>query len=545
MTDAKERVKAWLMELALLVEVGEDPSERCYAYFSQEPALGMMLVDILASLEDKNTDEERTFYSACIFSLDVCVSQLQSAFENGNKGSGKTLTQLMTHLAVALSTSGHDLTFWLPILNAFYEVHVDLTSELKQAYLALVHEDETTLPEDDIAHLNSIRDLIHELSDLSVFDIAENFFAQSYAMPADFFIDLMMDLFSMEEGQDIGLLALLHPRADVRDVVVDTLDELLPRVVLSSSSLSRLQVIKNWYPDDLKGALNRWLKEQRKKGVVFQQDNPARMIRIQATEVDGGGAQGLFIHIKRGREHRLCGLLFKVGLGIKDAWLTAPMGSAEVARYYDDVFQETVMLREVDMAYLMTMTQHFLATTLQQGAMPDLHLLEIQEELGVHFVPEPLDVSFIMEQLAVEIIPFTGDVVEASLKRTRSWPKNKRFTESWYVENAQIDKIVNRCCSFVDGVKVCRFDEAMADVFEHEMETKRSHWAFHFLWIALWLKAKKRKNEKMWQDGFLIAHVIHEGRPLHEIPIMQAICRQSVINSIETMHERRTHLTQE
>ena len=150
-----------------------------------------------------------------------------------------------------------------------------------------------------------------------------------------------------------------------------------------------------------------------------------------------------------------------------------------------------------------------------------------------------------MNQLAIEITPFTSDTLLLSLKRSQKWPKNKRFTESWYVENAQIDKLVNRCCSFVDGVKVCRFDEAMDDVFKYEMETRREHWMFHFLWIALWLKSKKRKNEKSWEDSFLIAHVIETGRPLHEIPIMQAICRQSVINSIETMHERRTHLTQE
>ncbi len=545
MSETIAQVKRWLEELVILVNDGEDPSSRCYAYFSQEPELGVELVKIIASLDEKEMDDERTYYSACIFALDVCVSQLQSAVENGNKLAGKTLDHLMLNLANALETSGHDLSFWLPILNAFYDVHAELSFELKQAYLDLVHEDETAAPEDDIAHLNSIRDLIHELSDLSVFDIAENFFAQSYAMPADFFMDLMMDLFSMEEGQDIGLLALLHPRADVREVVFEALEGLLPSVVLSSASLSRLQAIKAWYPPYLQDEINYWVKAQRKKEVVFLKDSPARILRIQATEVDGGGAQGIFIHIKRGRDNRLCGLLYKEGVGVKDAWLTSTMGNAEVIRYYDEVFHDTVMLRDVDLSYLITMTNHFLAMTIQADLMPDLHLLEIQEELGVHFAAEVLDHTTLMNQLAIEITPFTSDTLVLSLRRSQKWPKNKRFTESWYVENAQIDKLVNRCCSFVDGVKVCRFDEAMDDVFKYEMETRREHWMFHFLWIALWLKSKKRKNEKSWEDSFLIAHVIETGRPLHEIPIMQAICRQSVINSIETMHERRTHLTQE
>ena len=135
--------------------------------------------------------------------------------------------------------------------------------------------------------------------------------------------------------------------------------------------------------------------------------------------------------------------------------------------------------------------------------------------------------------------------MQESFKRSKTWPKNKRFTESWYIENSQIDKVVNRCCSFIDGVKVCRFNEAIKAVFAEEMELNRERWLFHFLWIALWVKVKARKNEKIWQDGFFIAHAIHTGLPLDTIPIMHEICHQSVVNSIETMQERRTHLNRQ
>src|SRR3546814_12999885 len=72
--------------------------------------------------------------------------------------------------------------------------------------------EEELISEDEVDHLNSIREMIAELSDLSVFDIAENFFAQSYAMPADFFTDLILDLYSIEEGQDIALLTRSEER---------------------------------------------------------------------------------------------------------------------------------------------------------------------------------------------------------------------------------------------------------------------------------------------------------------------------------------------
>ena len=82
----------------------------------------------------------------------------------------------------------------------------------------------------------------------------------------------------------------------------------------------------------------------------------------------------------------------------------------------------------------------------------------------------------------------------------------------------------------------------MDAVFSEEMESQRDQWIFHFLWIAIWARSKARKNEKIWQDAFLIAYALHTGMPIKSIPIMREICHQSVLNSIETMHERRTHL---
>jgi len=546
MSESIEQLKAWITDMAALIEKDEDPNPEFYTYFLQEPILALSLVDLINELDEHQLDDTRGYYSACIFALDICVAQLQSAIEGGNKLADKTMNQLMDYMAKTIVGGKHSLSFWLPILNAFYEVHVELSNDLKNAYLDLANNEDDLSPEEELSHLDSIRDLIKELSDLSVFDITENFFAQSYAMPPDFFADLVADLYSIDEGADIALLTLLHPKQDVRDVVVATHEHLLTNVTLSSVSLSRLQAIRNWYPPNYHAQFNRWIKEQRKKGVVFM--NPSTTttaLRLKASEVDGSGAQGIFVHLKKNRKHRLCGLLFKQNVGIKDAWITPDISRADVSQYYDEAFDDSVMLRDVDMSYLLMMTGHFLAITVDQGSMPDLHLLEIQEELGFYFLPKRLDIDYLIEQLGVQISPFTPETMRESLKRSKSWPKNKRFTESWYVENFQVDKLVNRCCSFVEGVKICRFEEAMQAVFTQEMELHREHWLFHFLWITLWLKSRSRKNERSWQDSFFIVYAIQSGVPLDSIPIMQEICRDSVFNSIDTMQERRTHLNQE
>lgn len=546
MTNKTELLHRLIAEMAVLIERNDDPDPQLYAVFFQHPEYSLELINLLNTLDEEMIHDGPPIYSACVFALDICVAQLQAAVDANNKITAKLLVQLMNHLAEVIKSNTHTLSFWLPVLNAFYEVHVELTQELKDAYFDLANEEDDSVEElDQFAHLDSIRDLIHELSDLSIFDIAENFFAQSYAMPADFFADLIVDLYSIEEGQDIALLTLLHPKADVREIAFATLDQLMDKVKLTSVSLSRLQVIKYWFAESYRPAFDRWIKTQRKKGVVFEPEPTPAKMEFKATEVDGTGSQGLFIHVRKNRKNRLCGLLLKYEMGLRDAWITPIIPAAEVAEYYQQAFAESVTLREVDLSYFQLMVEHFLAVTIEKGDIPYLHFLEIQELLGIRLRPTKLDLDYLFDQLSVQITPFTQEIIQESLQRSKSWLKSKQFTESWYIENPLIDKIVNHNSSFIDGVKVCRLADAMEDVFTDEMELNRKKWLFHFIWIALWVKAKHRKNEKIWQDSFLIAHTIREGHPLKDIPVMKEICHQTVINSVETMQERRTHLNQE
>ncbi|PJD92429.1 MAG: hypothetical protein CK424_05865 [Legionella sp.] len=543
MSPSMKKINQWITTIAGFIQQDQDIPTDCYGNFMDSPELAIQIIDVIEGLDERRVDANPSRYTACIFVLDICVAKLQTASESSSKLAHKTLNQLMSRLAQVICGGKHSLSFWLPILNAFYEVHTELSVELKDAYLTLANQESIETLDDEVTHLSSIRDLITELSDLSVFDIAENFFAQSYAMPADFFIDLVLDLYHIEEGHDIALLTLLHPNREVRDVVVSTLDSLMPSITLSSISLSRLQMIKHWYPQEYHAQFNQWITLQRKKGVVFHRGQPAKIVQLKASEVDGGGAQGVFIHIRKKKQNRLCGLLLKSHLGIKDAWITPEITEKDVKRYYEEAFDDSIVLRSIDMPYLTMITNHFLHVTLAQDAMPDLHFLEIQEELGLQFLPNALDVADLMQQVGIQISPFTTETMQASLLRSKKWPKTKYFVESWFVENAMVDKLVTQCSGFLDGQKICDLEQAVARVFQEELELHRDQWLFHFLWVTLWMKAGARPSELMWKDSFIIAHLIQSGEPLTDIPLMHMICHKSVLNSIDTMHERRTHLS--
>ncbi len=531
---------SWISEVESFIEQNEEINTDFYIDFVENPELTLSIIDILKSVEDSSTP----YYSACVFILEVCVSQLQSAADNGNKNAERMLTKLMSSLADAIYNDSRSLSFWLPILNAFYDANTNLSDEMKEAYYILANRESDVQVLDESSHLDAMREFIADYSDLSIYDIAENFFAQSSAMPADFFIDLILDLYSIDEGHEIALLTLLHPKIEVREVAMTTFESLIPRITLSSESLSRLQMIRNMYSEVHHAQIDNWIKIQRKKGVIFKRsDNHASVVKMQASEVDGGGAQGIFMHIRKNRKNRLCGLLLKESKGIKDAWLTPKMTLQEIKSFNEEAYDETLTLRTIENDYLELMVNHFLALTVENGNVPDLHFLEIQEELGIYFRPHRIDIDDLMQTLSVTISPFTIEVVEDSLQRSKKWLTQRKFADSWFMESSNIDKFVNRCSSIIDGVKVCDLNAAMQLVFTECLEKSRGIWMFHFLWTALWMKSSIRKNEKTWEDCFIIAHCIYTGRELSSIPIMQEICNKSVLNSMQTMHDRGTHLS--
>lgn len=538
-----DKLSKWIKEIEAFIAQDQEINTSCYVDFVESPELALPIIDCLTAVNEEN-EEVPAYYSACIFVLEVCVSQLQSATDNGNKNAEKVLNKLMTYLADEICKEGHSLSFWMPILNAFYDANTSLSDELKEAYYILANNNTDVQEIDERSHLDAMRDFIADYSDLSIYDIAENFFAQSSAMPPDFFVDLILDLYSIDEGHEIALLTLLHPKAEVREIVVVTFESLIPKITLSSESLTRLQMIRNLYPQAYHPQIDNWIKIQRKKGVIFSRSTEhAEIVKVQASEVDGGGAQGVFMQIKKKRKSRICGLLLKQKIGIKDAWFTPVMSLQDIAAFNREAIDETLTLRTVDEEYLKLIVNHCLAVTIENGNMPALHFLEIQEELGINFLPEKIDIDSIMQTLSVEIAPFTMEVVDNSLQRSKKWLKTRRFADSWFMESSLIDKLVNRCSSIEDGIKVCNLDDAIVLVFQESLENLRDEWMFHFLWTALWARVKVRKNEKLWEDCFIIAYSIYNDEDLRNIPILREICSKSVLNSMQTMQERGTHLS--
>src|SRR3990167_6760843 len=157
MTTEFERLKQWVDNVALSIDEGSEPDLQVIVSFLTSPDLAFQIVDLLAEISEEELETRNAYYSACIYALDTCVAQLYSAKENDNKLAAKVLKQLMSHLALALQKGKQTLSYWLPVLNAFYDVQVDLTPELQEAYLELADKEPAPTATEEINHLEMMQ----------------------------------------------------------------------------------------------------------------------------------------------------------------------------------------------------------------------------------------------------------------------------------------------------------------------------------------------------------------------------------------------------
>ena len=136
-----ERMRAWIVDVASLIVEGQEPLSQEALQFVQEPSLAPVLIQMITALDETSLEQDQALYAACLFALDVCVSQVRFAEENGNKRAGQIMDALMESLVVAIQKGEQSLNFWLPVLNAFYEAQVELSPALQDMYLTLAEEE--------------------------------------------------------------------------------------------------------------------------------------------------------------------------------------------------------------------------------------------------------------------------------------------------------------------------------------------------------------------------------------------------------------------
>lgn len=516
--------------------------ENFYLELQNHPEYGLEILNLFPTFDEE--DEDDPYIMACFHYIELCLVHLRLAREHQQRWAEK-LIDMFQHELIHLMTHYPKVNYWMPIINLFFEADIELNDQVKSAYLNILEESQRS-EESSLQQQILMQQLLSEKSDASEFEIAELFFAQTSALPLDYFPAFVNELLNYElpKALNTSTLFFLHPLKAVRLAVFEHAEKLFGNVKLPEASISRLPLIRQWLPDNERGYIDSILANQRKQGATFAEQHYRKIVEVKATEMDGSGAQALFFLIKnKDKSFQTAGVLVKKGFGIKDTWISPHLTRLKAQDYASQGMTENIILRKVDENYSEKLIAHHIYHSLNEEQVPSVNLLKLQEMTGLSWQPNPLNFKLELKKLGESLDHLSDNFIKKSLQRSSKWHKNQVFTESWFEEDAELDKYVNKYCTFVDGTKYCELEKALPDIMSNYLEPKREKWFEHFIWMALWAKPKARYNEYLWKDCYILAKLISEGTPLTDIPLMTVICEESVLLSLETMEYRKTHLS--
>ena len=245
-----------------------------------------------------------------------------------------------------------------------------------------------------------------------------------------------------------------------------------------------------------------------------------QILDMQASNIDGVGAQSVFAVIKEGRKHIIASLLVKKGVGIADAWCLRDQSKASILDFSTQINAQTDLI-SVDLDFVRLLITHHLAVGLDAGKVPSAGLLEVAEAIGLETChPSALTVDDLITILGKDICPekLEPKAIDQVVQNSSEWLDHFDFMESWFENDALVEEVL-------DKNPRSRTPGKIKAIIKSVLEPRRMKWAERFLWTALWMKQQKKSP---WQEFFVVGRELHRNRPLAQIPTMQNIAKVTV-----------------
>ena len=323
--------------------------------------------------------------------------------------------------------------------------------------------------------------------------------------------------------RDAVPLMVLDTLPDVRASALGAL-RTAPKA-LSGVGLRRLITLRNWLPAAERPALDELVKAARRQGIECAPADPEHPARIQASFMDGSGAQGFMIVSQEGKSYRLSSVLIRQGVGLLDAWST----DSNLSRKEIDAGLKQAATAggasPVSRDYLEASVRHHLAVGLDNGRVPPAGLLQVAECLGADpWLPERLEIGETLRRLASEIpnVLKAPDQREEIIALSADWAEASGITDSWFEQDATV-------ADFLARSKRRRPDSRIQALLAEVFETRRAKWAERLLWTALWCREVPEPLRQYWPNFLWVAEALHAARPLQDIPLMGLIAARTLM----------------
>jgi hypothetical protein len=485
--------------------------------------------DIVESLiaEGAKPDPDEDLLAADILMLTTVLENIRYGVEAGRREAIELADAVRRHLIEAQAKNRIEPRLMLLILNQFGAAKLDVGAELQGVMLRMMQERaEGQNDETRRQGFEGLRALASELGG-DPFDIHATLNETAEALPENAQVTLAATLLAESDAGLAGaaLGFLLSPSAKVRAGVARSLADGATGGAATgqaaSISLRRILALRNWLPAPERPTLDEAIERLRQTGAKGAAWSKPAKAQAYISGFDGSGMQGMFIVVKEGRKHAIGGLIGRLGMGVRDAWVRhgASKQEAEALLHEGDRIGG---MAPVGLDYVSIAVRHFLAGNAQSGLMPPFGLLAFAECAGLSGLdPEAIAVEDLVARLTSEIEPeqLTPAAVARILEKSARWPEEHALFDSWFEQGDDIAALLT--------AKRRSKAKKIEAVLAGPIDQRRHRWAELLAWTALSLKASTDAGTP-WRNLATVAREVLSDRPLADIGLMPRIAERTV-----------------
>lgn len=475
-------------------------------------------LDALAQLVRLPGSMEHELSAGFLMLIGTWLANLRLMAESGRAEADAAIADFQRCLATIAAGGGMDGDMFLALTMVLGEAGIKAAPEVEAAMGAFAEDFiDTDLPTDD-AGLAAALDGIAAMAGDHPFAFIAMLKEAGHAMPGGAKAAMAAELARREETSSAGVLLLLDPAREVREAAAEALTDIAGR--LDGVALRRLIGLRNWVPEAERGAIDAIARAARAAAVECASWPESRLEDINATSLDGAGAQGFMIVTREGRKRRLSSILTK--RGVREAW-TAPQTKAEITATLSMARRESG-LAVLSRRYLDCAIRHHLHVGLGENLPPPIGLLEIAELIGAHdWTPQTFDWRAELDAL-VKALPAavnTDKHRREILQHSEFWSLHDATHDSWFEEGLHVREALASLSKRRDRAR------ATERILTAVIDPARDKWAEHFAWIAFRLH-ECEEPAATWENFAVLAAALDNGAALSDISVMRAIATRTV-----------------
>ncbi len=465
--------------------------------------------------------------AALAFMCGQALETLRYGVERQDPDASAMLDAVRGRLVREARSDKADPAVLMLLTKQFAVAKLDIGEELRGAMGDMLDEQSDEAAEAGAGDLDMERHLVElarELGD-DAFAIHGELSETASSFPVDHRLAMASFMLASDADpvRDAALGWLFDPEPGVLPALCQSLAEEAAIGRLGGTALRRLVAVRNWLPAAARPGVDAAVRAARRKGGEPAPLAPPAVEDLRISGFDGSGAASAFALVRTGKRHAVASVLFKLGHGVRDAWVHRDMTRADARAQLDRVAGE-IDLVPVSSSTLRRLLAHMLSLNVE-GVPPPFGTLDAVEALGLGTVnPEPAPPE---DVVAAALGEADGEAADADLLAdASSWPARYGFMGSWFEDDATVDEALlgRKGLSKVRKVDI---------VLERVVAPRRRRWGEMLAWMAL-ITADADAREEATRFALAAAALLGE-RPAAEVPLLRAIAD----NTVEARRLRR------